>query len=103
MPFADAYKRASHFQRHGHDLGAATEEEYEKMADAFMAQPMNPDLHQCIRTKRSPDLIRLSASTRHFGVALSVTIRTFLVKDAFSIAYRGGPAGFVRHECGRVM
>lgn len=99
VPFADALSLSLHFVKHGHKFGAATEQEYEQMADRFMSQVLHPDLHECIKASNL-DRIRLEGATRYFGVAYNVlTIRTFHVRDTFSIAHGGGPAGFVAHKC----
>jgi hypothetical protein len=45
VPFANPYLLQSHFDRHGHEFGATSEQEYEQMADAFMSQAPSPDLH----------------------------------------------------------
>lgn len=100
MPFASQYSRESHFLSHGHKFGAATEEEYERMADEFMSRSPNADLYDCVRKMVINDRIRLEGSTRFFGAAYGVlTVRTFYPKDANSIAADGGPAGFIARKC----
>jgi len=98
VPFASALHLTTHFHKHGHRFGAATENDYEKMAEAFMSQPLHADLYECTRT--DGDRIRLEGITHYYGVAYDVTIiRTFHIRDAHGIAMRGGPAGFVAHKC----
>jgi hypothetical protein len=102
VPFPSSKQRRIHFSKHGHSFGAADEFEYERMADAFMAMPSHPDLHECFNPTLQ-DRIRLDATTRYFGVAYNVSmLRTFHIRDAFSIAYRGGPLAFVRYKCSEV-
>jgi hypothetical protein len=100
VPFRLPIHRAKHFMRHGHEFGAADELEYERMADAFMQSPLLSTMIQCIRTITPFDRLRLDSGTRFYGVeAPSAYLKTFMVKDAFNIAYRGGPAGFIAHKC----
>jgi hypothetical protein len=103
VPFANAYNRSIHFARHGHEFGAADEFEYERLADTFMSGPIHADIHECVNPTGTNDRIRLNAVNRHLGVGYgSLVIRTYHVRDAFSISYRGGPAGFVAHKCAEV-
>ena len=103
VPFSNARQRASHFMKHGRDFGAKDEFDYERMADAFMSAPMRPNLYEGTRATGDHDRIRLDAITRHFGVAYNVlTIRTYHIRDAHSIAMRGGPAAFIAFKCAEV-
>lgn len=97
VPFRDAKQRALHFRRHGHEFGATDELQYEGMSDAFMTAPMNPILLECVRITEPIDRLRLNVNTRCFGVAESLTtvVKTMHIRDAFGIAHRGGPAGFM--------
>ena len=49
MPFANAYERAIHFAKHGHEFGASTELDYEHMADMFLNRPMTITTRECLR------------------------------------------------------
>lgn len=101
MPFASPPQLSLHFAKHGHKFGAATEQDYEKMADAFMSQALHSQLHECIGT--NGDRIRLEEITLYYGVAYNVsTIRTFHTKDANQIAHAGGPAGYIAQKCAEV-
>jgi len=103
VPFATAFELSSHFVKHGHKFGAATEQEYERMADEFMARPLNADLYECVSSHGRRDRIRLEGTTRYFGVAYKVnTISTFHPRDAHAIASKGGPLGFVLFKCAEV-
>ncbi len=93
---------ALHFVKHGHKFGAASELEYERMADAFMSQPLNHDLLQCISLHGARCRNRIQASTLYFGVALHLSIRTFHTKDANGVAKKGGPASYVAALCSEV-
>jgi len=100
VPFASQYKRESHFRAHGHKFGAASEEEYERMADEFMSRLKTSDLYDCIRNYVINDRIRLEGRTLYFGIACGVlVIKSFYPKDANSVAADGGPAGFVARKC----
>ena len=107
MPFANSFSRAIHFAKHGHKFGAATEFDYERMADAFMALPLASNLYECINPTGTNDRVRLDSITLHFGVAYLDTasgtvLRMFHVRTASSIAAKGGPQGFVNHKCAEV-
>jgi hypothetical protein len=104
VPFLNAIQRAKHFARHQHEFGVADEFEYERLADAFMTAPVHADIHECINPTGTKNRNRLNATNRHFGVAyLPLVIRTYHIRTPFSIAYRGGPAGFVAHKCAEVF
>jgi hypothetical protein len=102
VPFADARHRSIHFAKHGREFGAADEYEYERLADAFMSAPWYTGLHEGVRIVGN-DRIRLDEVTRHYGVAFNgTTLRTYHIRDAFSIAHWGGAAAFVAHKCAEV-
>ena len=104
VPFVNAIQRAKHFARHKHEFGVADEFEYERLADAFMTAPIHADIHECINPTGTNNRNRLNATNRHFGVAYGLLIiRTYHVRDAFSIARWGGQAGFVAHKCAEVF
>lgn len=103
MPFASAYKLASHFVAHGHEFGAANEAEYEQMADMFMSQPLHSDLFECIRLTGTNDRIRLDGAIGYYGVAYGIlTLRTFHTKSQSQIAAGGGPLGYVSRKCAEI-
>jgi pyocin large subunit-like protein len=52
MPFANELERAIHFAKHGHEFGASTEIDHERMADAFLSHPMTMTMRECIRPNR---------------------------------------------------
>jgi hypothetical protein len=102
MPFASPDERAIHFQKHGHEFGAANEVEYEQMADAFMVRAMNITMRECTRPNNT-DRVRLDISNDHFGVAIvqSTTVKTFYIVPFFKIHRRGGKLPFFAYECAR--
>lgn len=105
VPFHNAYQRAAHFTRHGHEFGAPNEFVYEQMADAFMATPLHPTLHEGTRVRISGvvDRVRLDETTRHFGVAYNlVTLRTYYIVGSSKITRHGSAANFVTAECAKV-
>jgi hypothetical protein len=103
VPFLNAAQRSKHYVKHGHRFGAATEQDYERMADEFMTFPLLPPLVECTRITGTFDRVRLNGTTGHYGVAYNIlTIRTFHVKEAAAVARRGGPLGFVLHKCAEV-
>lgn len=104
MPFADNMRRALHFAKHGGGVGAATEDDYERMADAFMGGSPGAAVSECVRPS-GRDRLRFRATDRRFGCAVAggppTIVRTFYAVAAHAVARRGGPAGFFRYECGR--
>jgi hypothetical protein len=84
---------------HGREFGAADEYEYERMADRFMSETLVPPTIECVRALMPFDRIRLDPVTRFFGVeGPFFYIKTFMVKDAYNIDYRGGPIPFMEHK-----
>lgn len=104
VPFANPYLLQSHFERHKDEVGAATEEEYERLADAFMSQAPHPDLYDgtCTQVNHdgSHDRVRLDDGTRWFAVAYgALTVRTLHVKPRAKITKAGGPRAFIDRRC----
>jgi len=100
VPFKTVLKRNIHFTRHGHEFGAATPEQYELMADAFMLGPMNADRHECLRPNgRLRD--RMDFVTANFGVAevRQPVINTFYIPKPDTIARHGGVAQLFADYC----
>jgi hypothetical protein len=103
VPFANPRQLSIHFVKHAHKFGLNTEREYEEMADAFMSQPLNADLFEGISPYGSLRRYRLHGTTLYFGIAVRVTvIITFHPRDPYGVARRGGPAGFIAHQCSQV-
>lgn len=103
VPFENEYKRNTHFLKHGRKFGVATEEEYERMADAFMSKPITADIFECTSPYGRKDRNRLEGSTLHFGAAYNGTILyTFHPRAADSVQRKGGPLGFVLSKCAEV-
>jgi hypothetical protein len=102
MPFVSPWERDIHFARHGHKLGAANAQEYERMADDFMFGNLLPDTRECLRP--GVDRLRLGFTTRNFGVACThpIFVRTFYPVKASVIVGRGGVATYFAYECARV-
>lgn len=99
MPFANNFERALHFQKHGHEFGAATETDYERMADAFMFGILVSPVQECTRPNHV-DRLRFSDPNRHFGVACvhPEIVRTFYRVSSLKIARHGGGARFFGYE-----
>lgn len=55
-----------HFERHKHEFGAATADEYEQMADAFWLRPAFPPLFEC--TRRNGSRCRYDVVTEEYSV-----------------------------------
>lgn len=102
MPFRTVYDRDTHFKRHGAEFGAATEVEYEAMADRFMFGPMNADTRDCTRASRD-SYLRMDLARTDFGVTCvnRVFLRTFYRPTAAKIRNRGGAEAFLASECAR--
>lgn len=72
MPFDpfDPDDLRQHFEDHGDDFGANTAQEYEAMADAFMARmPVVTPLHECVRNNGM--ICRYDTSTQEYAVKSS--------------------------------
>ena len=65
MPFLDALQRDIHFAKHGREFGAADAMEYERMADAFMFDPITADIGECTR-RNGRDRLRFGYTSHHF-------------------------------------
>jgi hypothetical protein len=103
VPFESAYKLKIHFVKHGWKFGAATQEDYERMADAFMSKPITADIYECVSPHGRHDRNRLEGSTLHFGAAYNGTVLyTFHPKTADNVQRKGGPLGFVLSKCAEV-
>lgn len=104
MPFQDTLERDIHFAKHGHEFGASDAMEYERMADAFMFDPIIADVRECIRPG-GMDRLRFGYSSHRLGVACTrpVFIRTFHVVRSVNIASHGGTRGYFQWQCGRIM
>lgn len=102
MPFANPHERAIHFAKHGHEFGASTEIDYERMADTFMSRPMTMTMRECIRPNRT-HRPRVDLAKDHFGVAVvaASTVVTYYVVPFHRKHRRGGIATFFAYECTR--
>lgn len=102
MPFANSQERALHFAKHGHKFSAASELEYEQMADKFMCEPMPLTRRECNRPNGT-DRVRFDVASNHFGVAVvaSTIVKTYYIVKLFTIKHHGGKAAFFTFECGR--
>ncbi len=103
MPFASTFELEIHFKKHGHKFGAATKEEYERLADAFLFGRMNASTKECVRSNGA-DRLRFDFVTVHFGVAsvAPAFIRTFYPVERRIVVRHGGAAGYFSYECARV-
>jgi hypothetical protein len=92
-----------HFQKHGHEFGAADEIHYEQMADASMFGVMNASTHECVRPN-GRDRLRFDDANRHFGAACiqPVVLKTFYRVSFLKVMGRGGVMGFFAQECARM-
>jgi len=102
MPFANAFERDIHFKKHGSDFGAATEIQYEQMADAFMTAPLTLTMRQCVRPNGT-DRVRINIANKHFGVGAvaSAIIQTYYIVPFHRYVRRNGIVGFFNYECAR--
>ena len=77
LGFLDKELLAQHFDEHHLEFGAATEEEYELLADTFLGSPLDPGAQECIRVSNG-DIIRYNRITDEFGVLSAAgVIRTY--------------------------
>jgi filamentous hemagglutinin len=76
LGFVSIDERRRHFLLHGTEFAAATEEDYEELADTFLGSKWESP----VREKRTAngDLVRYNPVTDEFGrMTASGTIRTF--------------------------
>lgn len=98
--FATKLDLADHFQKHGREMGAATEQEYEQLADAFLGSPVRPPVVECER--RNGDRVRCNPDTNEFGViARSGVIRTYYDIGSRNKRRFPSPLDYWREQCRR--
>jgi pyocin large subunit-like protein len=98
--FASDDDLEEHFLDHGADFGAATKEEYEEMADAFLGEPLSSTARQCTR-QGSGDILRYDLATEEFGILTrNGIIRTYFVPDPRQHRHANNLAYF-KWECQR--
>lgn len=98
MPFKHDHALQRHFIRHGEEFQAGTADEYERLADEFLAGPLQVGAMECYRT--SGDLVRFDPTTNEFGVlSKNGYVSTYLIHRSLP----GGPTGlqYFQYECGR--
>jgi len=105
MPFCDAWERATHFAKHGHEFAAVDAMEYERIADDFIFGPRDAVTHECTRPS-GHERLRFDFVIRYFGVARVVPapecVKTFYVVKGSTVAHHGGAQGYFQYECGRI-
>lgn len=85
----------THFADHAHDFGAATDIEYEEMADIFLGGPAPIGAFEC--TRKHGDLVRYDPATNVLGVlAVDKTIHTYF-KPKF--CWQATPEQVARLKC----
>lgn len=68
VPFANDAELSIHFWKHGKKCGAATEAEYEEMAENFLYAVASFTTLQCVRSAGTRDTVRLDDADGRFGV-----------------------------------
>lgn len=90
MPRFDPAELAIHHAKHGADFMAATDTEYERLAEQFLLTPFRPGLIECKR-KRG-DIVRYDEITQEFAVLSAVgVIRTYFKPVPCASLPRGVP------------
>ncbi|MDO8434588.1 MAG: hypothetical protein Q7S58_19500 [Candidatus Binatus sp.] len=98
--FADAAKRADHFQAHGRDCGTATATEYEQMAIGFLNAALVVTMVECVRLGNG-DTIRYDRATDFFAVMRpDGVIKTFYKPERSWHGFSGNLRYF-QVECGK--
>ena len=97
MPFKHSYDLKRHFVRHGAEFGAASADEYEKLADAFMKDPCPRDVLECIRT--NGDRVRFDPKTATFAILTTAGhLATFMIVKPLSNS-RQTPLDYFHSNC----
>lgn len=79
--FRRAYLRNEHFDKHGAEVGAIDEEDYERLADEFLGGPLLDTMNECIR-RIDNYRIRWDRRSNLFGVLSGDSyILTFYLAD----------------------
>lgn len=87
--FADSGSRADHFQRHGSEFGASSEDEYERMAREYLNAEASISVLDYIR-RGNGDIIRYNRVSQAFAVMRKDgIIRTFFKPDPAWHGFRG--------------
>ncbi len=68
MPFHPR-ELLKHFIKHGMEFQAATDKQYEALADRFMTGPLHQNVKQCKR--KGGDILRYDVVTEEFGILAS--------------------------------
>lgn len=93
-----ANRLADHFARHGDEVGAATEHEYEALADAFVGGPLGPETIEVARIN-DKSILRYNPVTNEFGVlAANRVIRTYFKPDPGTHGLANN-LDFFEHQC----
>lgn len=76
MGFANVRSLNRHFQSHGSDFGTTRSDDYERLADSFMGNPLPSGVQEYRRN--GGDILRYDPTTESFGVKdANDFIRTF--------------------------
>ena len=97
MPFANDYQKQLHFQSHGKEFSnCASANDYERLADGFMAVTGVPDIRECFRPDGSR--VRFRKATKELGVSSKngVIHTYFRAKDKYILQ------AFFKYQCGGV-
>jgi pyocin large subunit-like protein len=76
--FADEDTRDGHIDRHGHEVGATSAEDYEAKADAFLGGPL--DSNHLMGIDPQGDVVRADPATGWFAVMSSDNVIRTLYK-----------------------
>lgn len=105
LGFVDDVEWVEHFLNHGADFGAATKDDYLRMADEFLGGPLGADTLECFRQRHDGtqgDRIRFNRDTEAFGVlSRDNVIRTYYVPDPLEHKEPDNMTYF-RKECNKV-
>lgn len=92
LGFADNTRLVEHFVKHGSEVGAKTESDYEHLADSFLGGSKATGTFECLRS--NGDLVRYNATTREFGIlTANGYIRTYYP------LYKRDSMAYFRKQC----
>lgn len=97
--FVSPHGLRRHFIRHGSEVGAATEDEYETLADGLFGRALDENILECTR-RRDGAIVRCSVLTGELAITKQGHLLTYFIFQPGST----GPATVVEYfnaECDR--
>jgi pyocin large subunit-like protein len=99
VPFATEQDKQDHYTSHGHEFGAASPDDYVRMAEGFMSKGLSAGLREGARATNG-DRVRFDDRTYEFAVETRDGIlRTYYIVEAERVRGCGGEAAYFAKVC----